>query len=132
MTTPITDNFESHIINELMLAQKSIKIAVAWFNSKNILNILCWKLRGGIKVELILQYDNINIGNASSLDFTEYNQLGGILIWAKSENSTMHVKFCVIDDKVLLHGSCNWTYRAFNKNDEVLNVTKDESKIIDS
>ena len=132
MTTPITDNFESHIINELMLAQKSIKIAVAWFNSKNILNILSWKLRGGIKVELILQYDNINIGNASSLDFTEYNQLGGILIWAKSENSTMHVKFCVIDDKVLLHGSCNWTYRAFNKNDEVLNVTKDESKIIDS
>lgn len=75
MTTPITDNFESHIINELMLAQKSIKIAVAWFNSKNILNILCWKLRGGIKVELILQYDNINIGNASSLDLRNITNL---------------------------------------------------------
>ena len=80
MTTPITDNFESHIINELMLAQQSIKIAVAWFNSKNILDILCWKLRGGIKVELILQYDNINTDNVSSLDFTEYKKLGGLLI----------------------------------------------------
>lgn len=130
MTTTISDNFETRIINELMLAQQSIKIAVAWFNSKNILNILCWKLGGGVRVELILHYDEINSGSESSLDFTEYKRLGGVLIWAKGEKSTMHVKFCIIDDKVLLHGSCNWTYRAFKKNDEVLNVTTDEPEMI--
>ena len=132
MTTPISDNFETRIINELMLAQQSIKIAVAWFNSQNILNVLCWKLKGGIKVELIMHYDEINTGSDYSLDFTEYKRLGGILIWAKNEKSTMHVKFCIIDDKVLLHGSCNWTYRAFKKNDEVLNVTKDETEMTNS
>lgn len=132
MTTTISDNFETRIINELMLAQQSIKIAVAWFNSKSILNILYWKLGGGVKIELILQYDEINSGSESSLDFSEYKRLGGILIWAKGEKSTMHTKFCIIDAKVLLHGSCNWTYRAFNKNDEVLNVTTDEPKMINS
>ena len=115
-----------------MLAQQSIKIAVAWFNSKSILNILYRKLGGGVKVELILHYDEINTGSEFSLDFSEYKRLGGILIWAKGEKSTMHVKFCIIDDKVLMHGSCNWTYRAFNKNDEVLNVTTDEPEMIKS
>ena len=132
MTTPISDNLETRIINELMFAQQSIKIAVAWFNSKNILNILCWKLGGGVNVELILHYDDINSGSESSLDFTDYKRLGGTIIWAKGDRSTMHVKFCIIDDKVLLHGSCNWTYRAFKKNDEVLNVTKDEPEMINS
>lgn len=132
MTEPISDNLETRIINELMLAQQSIKIAVAWFNSKNILNILCWKLGGGVNVEAVLHYDDINYGSESSLDFTEYKRLGGILIWAKGEMSTMHVKFCIIDDRVILHGSCNWTNRAFNKNDEVLNVTTDEPEMINS
>ena len=132
MTTPISDNFETRIINELMLAQQSIKIAVAWFNSKNILDILCWKLRGGVNVEIILHYDDVNSGSESSLDFSEYKQLGGILVWAKAEKSTMHVKFCIIDDRVLLHGSCNWTYRAFKKNDEILNITTEEPETIKS
>jgi hypothetical protein len=132
MTTPISDNFETRIINELMIAQQSIKIAVAWFNSKSILNILYWKLKEGVHVELILHYDEINSGSESSLDFSEFKQLEGILIWAKGEKSTMHVKFCIIDDKVLLHGSCNWTYRAFKKNDEVLNVTTEEPEMINT
>lgn len=132
MTTTISDNFETRIINELMLAQQSIRIAVAWFNSKNILNILCWKLGGGVSVEIILHYDEINSGSESSLDFSEYKRLGGVLIWAKGEKSTMHVKFCIIDVKVLLHGSCNWTNRAFKKNDEVLNITTDEPEMINT
>lgn len=132
MTTPISENLETFIINKLMLAQQSIKIAVAWFNSKNILNVLCWKLGGGVSVDIILHYDDINVGGDYSLDFTEYKRLGGTLIWAKNEKSTMHVKFCIIDEKILLHGSCNWTNRAFKKNDEMLNVTTDEPEMINS
>lgn len=115
-----------------MLAQQSIKIAVAWFNSKDILYILCWKLKGGVKVEIVLHYDDINAGGDSSLNFSEFKQLGGTLIWAKGEKSTMHVKFCIIDERILLHGSCNWTYRAFMKNDEVLNLTTDEPQLLDT
>lgn len=130
MTSTIFTNIESGIINELMLARQSIKIAVAWFNSKNILNVLCWKLKGGVKIEIVMHYDSINNGSDTSLDFNEYKQLGGSLIWAKAEKSTMHLKYCIIDEAIVLHGSCNWTYRGFNQNDEGYDITHDEPELV--
>ena len=130
MTETIFNNIESIIINELMLARKSIKIAVAWFNSQSILDVLCWKLKGGVKIEMILHYDLINSGKENSLDFNEYKRLGGTLIWAKSEKSTMHLKYCILDETIVLHGSCNWTYRGFNQNDEGHNITRNEPEMV--
>lgn len=62
MTESYFENIENVIINEIMLARKSIKIAVALFNLKTILDILTIKVRGGISVEIILQDDEINNG----------------------------------------------------------------------
>lgn len=62
MTNVVFENIEANIVNQLMLAQKSIKVAVAWINSKDILGILCWKLKGSVDVVLVLQYDDINNG----------------------------------------------------------------------
>ena len=75
MTKVVFDNIESNIVNQLMLAQKSIKVAVAWINSKEILGILCWKLKGGVDVVLILQYDDINNGGINSLDLVSIRNL---------------------------------------------------------
>ncbi len=131
MTNVVFDNIEANIVNQLMLTQKSIKVAVAWINSKDILGILCWKLKGGVDVVLVLQYDDINNGGRNSLDFSEYKKLGGKLYWVEEMNSTMHTKCCIIDNKILLHGSCNWTYRGFNKNVEAFNMTYDEPSLIE-
>lgn len=132
MTNVVFDNIEANIVNQLMLAQKSIKVAVAWINSKDILGILCWKLKGSVDVVLVLQYDDINNGGRNSLDFSEYKKLGGKLYWVEEMNSTMHTKYCIIDNKILLHGSCNWTYRGFNKNVEAFNMTYDEPSLIEA
>lgn len=109
MTESYFENIENVIINEIMLARKSIRIAVAWFNLKTILDILTIKVRGGISVEIILQDDEINNGGKYSLNFRNYKNHGGLLIWARSENSTMHQKFCIIDDETVITGSFNWT-----------------------
>ena len=45
MTEIYFENIENVIINQIMLARKSIKIAVAWFNLKTILDILTLKLK---------------------------------------------------------------------------------------
>lgn len=132
MTNVVFENIEANIVNQLMLAQKSIKVAVAWINSKDILGILCWKLKGSVDVVLVLQYDDINNGGRNSLDFSEYKKLGGKLYWVEEMNSTMHTKYCIIDNKILLHGSCNWTYRGFNKNVEAFNMTYDEPSLIEA
>lgn len=84
MTNVVFDNIEANIVNQLMLAQKSIKVAVAWINSKDILGILCWKLKGSVDVVLVLQYDDINNGGRNSLDFSEYKKLEANCIgWKK-------------------------------------------------
>ena len=129
MTESYFENIENVIINEIMLARKSIKIAVAWFNLKTILDILTIKVRGGISVEIILQDDEINNGGKYSLNFRNYKNHGGLLIWARSENSTMHQKFCIIDDKTVITGSFNWTNRAEKRNDEDILVHKNDNKI---
>lgn len=124
------ENIENVIVNQIMLARKSIKIAVAWFNLKTILDILTLKLRGGISVEIILHYDEINNGGKYSLDFTDFINCGGVLIWAHSSNSTMHQKFCVIDEDTVISGSFNWTNRAEKRNDEDIQVRKNDEKFI--
>ena len=112
MTDTLFYNIENRIINEIMLAKQSIKIAVAWFNLQTVLDILTLKAKGGISIEIILQYDDINTSSPNSLDFSDFKENGGILIWAHCRTSTMHEKFCVIDDEVVLHGTYNWTNRA--------------------
>lgn len=113
-----------------MFARQSIKIAVAWFNLKTILDILTLKLKGGISVEIILHYDDINNGGKNSLDFSSYKRSGGVLIWAHSNNSTMHQKFCIIDEETVITGSFNWTNRAENRNDEDILVHKDDTELV--
>ena len=130
MTEIYFENIENVIINQIMLARKSIKIAVAWFNLKTILDILTLKLRGGISVEIILQYDEINNGGKYSLDFTDFKYHGGVLIWAHSSNATMHQKFCVIDENTVISGSFNWTNRAEKRNDEDIQVHKNDDQLI--
>jgi phosphatidylserine/phosphatidylglycerophosphate/cardiolipin synthase-like enzyme len=39
----------------------------------------------------------------------------------------LHHKFFVVDGKVAVYGSCNWTIAAFKRNDEALLVTSDGS-----
>ena len=44
----------------------------------------------------------------------------------------MHNKFCVIDKKILINGSYNWTYYAENKNSENILLIKNEQQTIDA
>ena len=129
MIDTIFTNIENRIINEVMFARQSIRIAVAWFNQRSILDILTLKVKGGISVELLLHYDDINTNSQNSLDFSEFKENGGILIWAHCKSSTMHEKFCVIDSEVVLHGTYNWTNRAEKKNDEHLCICKEEPNV---
>lgn len=126
MVDTLFSSIENRIINEVMLARQSIKIAVAWFNQRSILNILTMKTKGGVSVELILNYDDVNTNSQNSLDFTDFKESGGVLIWAHCKSSTMHEKFCIIDDETVLHGTYNWTNRAEKRNDEHLCVCKGE------
>lgn len=97
-----------------------------WFTNHELFSNLCNKLETGLTVELIVHNDFINNGEAG-LNFQKFIDLGGNLFFSNSDNP-MHNKFCVIDEKILINGSYNWTYFAENKNSENILIVKNEQQ----
>lgn len=111
-----------HIIEEINKAENSISIAVAWFTSEEFFHSLMILLKKGIVVELVINNDHIN-NRSNGLDLNKFIKLGGKLFFAHN-SSLMHHKFVIIDDKILISGSYNWTYNAEFRNNENIILTK--------
>lgn len=126
MIKHVSNKIQNAIQLELFKAKESIKIAVAWFTNELLLQPLILKLQNGVSVEIILNDDEINRGGESSLDFIEFLQAGGVLRWNDSKQ-LMHDKFCIIDNKIVITGSYNWTNKA-EYNSEVENFFYDEEE----
>ncbi len=91
----------------LAKAQKSLQIAVCWFTHPEIYNVLLNQTKAGLKVQLIVNYDQINF-RQDGLNFSELEKLGA-KIFGFPGPGLLHHKFAVADDKRLLTGSFNWT-----------------------
>jgi hypothetical protein len=117
------NNIQEKISNELVTATASIKVAVCWFTSKELFDLLCDKLIDGKSVELIVLNDSIN-NRPDGLHFQTFIDLGGKFYFSSVENP-MHNKYCIIDETTLLNGSYNWTYFAENKNFENVMIFKE-------
>ncbi|GAB3203606.1 tetratricopeptide (TPR) repeat protein [Pontibacter aydingkolensis] len=122
-------NIKNELIKEISLAKYSIKIAVAWFTNAEIFDALLLKCKAEkIKVELIIIGDSINI-RPYGIDFNLLIENGGNVFLSESD-TLMHHKFCVIDDRVLINGSYNWTYLAESSNNENITIIKDNAHLI--
>lgn len=47
----------------------------------------------------------------------------------EKEGGLMHAKYAIIDGKVLIHGSANWTRHAFELNSETIVITRTRATI---
>ena len=115
----ITENIENHILRELDKAEVSLDIAVAWITSRRIIGkikekkvqklrirILCWKEDEGQNRNRILK---TALGKLIKDEFEIY------------DIERMHFKVCIIDKKVVIKGSYNWTESAKN-NEEYIEI----------
>lgn len=109
-------NIKAGILEQLITAQATIQIAVAWFTHDEFFAVLCEKLQQGVEVELVINNDYINNWEFG-LPFTDFIALGGKL-YLSEHPAMMHHKFCLIDEAILFTGSFNWTYYADLHNDE--------------
>lgn len=107
-------NLSAVLCRYLADARTSIRIAVCWFSHRDIFETLLKKLRAGIPVELLLEYDSQNI-HPNGLDFQKFIKLGGSL-YAYRDTALMHHKFALLDERLLLTGSFNWTYSSNAEN----------------
>ena len=129
MVEHYSHKIQNVIQKELFKAQESIKIAVAWFTNDLLFQPLLLKLQAGVKVEIILNRDEINDSEDNEIDFNTFVEIGGILHWNESKK-LMHEKFCIIDDNIIIYGSYNWTNRA-EQNIESVTISKSEKATTD-
>jgi hypothetical protein len=110
MTKAIFENISSKIIEELVKVQESISIAVAWFTNQTLFRVLEEKLNDKIQLTIIISNDEHNFGK---LKFeTLVNKGATVLIKEDTEFRFMHHKFCVIDSRIVINGSYNWSNNA--------------------
>ena len=112
-------NLENITKTYLLNAKKSIKAAIAWINFNIYGSIFEELIKQGVKIEIILHDDFINQRYIDYIDVL--NQKGADIRLVRFAG-TMHHKFCVIDDRICLFGSFNWTKSAIVKNMEDLNI----------
>jgi hypothetical protein len=123
----ISDNKEifNRIRIEILRAQKEILIASAWFTDNELFDSLLEKV-GTTSIEIIIGDNEENL----KLDFDQLKGKGGNYIKVKNVGyGIMHQKFCVIDRKLAIHGSYNYTNNAKRNNHESVIVTNHEPTV---
>lgn len=108
--TPYFRDIEKVIVEHVDKAQNELNVAVAWFTNENIFEHLILALNRGVKVILVVLYDQINVD--SGVDFQKFIDAGGDFYLSSANNAIMHNKYCIIDGMYTLTGSYNFTYFA--------------------
>ncbi len=117
----LSDNPQKEIIKNINQAQTSINIAMYIFTDREIALPLIKARERGVRVRLYLDQDQVDYQYSQSLFLVQR----GIKTRISSNNYIMHNKFAIIDNRLLLTGSYNWTFSANNRNDENLMVIDD-------
>lgn len=123
MTSCYFTNLEGITISELKSTQNSIHAAMAWINFNCYGETLNELLNRGVKIKILLNNDGIN---QRYKEYIHYLNCRGAEIRLVSFAGIMHHKFCVIDNRICIFGSFNWTQSANIRNIEDLNICDEE------
>jgi len=115
------DNPQKTIIKNINGAETFINIAMYTFTDKEIALSLANAQKKGVKVRVYLDRSQ----RESPYSISRLLVQEGLKVRISSNNYIMHNKFAIIDNRLLLTGSYNWTFAANNKNDENLLIIDD-------
>ncbi|PSJ71768.1 hypothetical protein C7N43_37635 [Sphingobacteriales bacterium UPWRP_1] len=108
------NNYQQQIANYFDSADYSIKVAVSWFTDEVLIQRLIDKVKSGIKVDVLLSCDNLNLLRHKL--FRKLINSGGQVRKLGSESALdggfMHTKEVIIDNQVAYGGSYNFTKNA--------------------
>ena len=117
----LSDNPQKAIIKNINQAEAFINIAMYIFTDREIAIPLVKARERGVKVRLYLDQDQVDYKYSQSRFLVQK----GIKTRISTNNYIMHNKFAIIDNRILLTGSYNWTFSANHRNDENLMVIDD-------
>ncbi|WP_231902620.1 phospholipase D-like domain-containing protein [Helicobacter mustelae] len=116
----------------LSSAQKSIHIAIYSFTNKEIAKVLRDQAKKGVKISIIYdQESNLKdsfstIGYLGALRNIDVCLLQGLQAHGgkRVHYGIMHQKLVIVDDRIVVLGSANWSKSAFANNYENLFITQ--------
>lgn len=106
----------------LRSAQKSIKIAMFTWTRHDFAKELIQASQRGVTVEAVIDR---NSGKGASSKVVKILNDAGLKVKLSTNQGLLHHKFAIIDDKILINGSANWTRAAFKDNDDCFMVISD-------
>jgi len=119
------DNPQKAIIKNINRAEAFINIAMYIFTDREIALPLIDAQKRGVKVRVYLDKEQVDNQYSQSRFLVQK----GIKTRISSNKYIMHNKFAIIDNRILLTGSYNWTFSANNRNDENLMAIGDPEVI---
>ncbi|MBN8643495.1 MAG: DUF1669 domain-containing protein [Flavobacteriales bacterium] len=111
---------KQRILSEINKAQKSVYLAMAFFTDRDIANEIIEAKKRNITVDIILSSNAQN--ETVKLMFKEA-YISVHAFNTGDERGMMHHKFCLIDEKISINGSYNYSYNASNNNVENIHVS---------
>lgn len=120
MTDVIFDDFYNNISIHLKGAKESVKIAVAWINFRIYENLFFELINNKVSIEIIINDDYINAKHNLLIDNLICCGAKIHKIKMPKPKQYMHNKFCIIDEKIVLNGSYNWSVNANNNFENII------------
>ena len=123
------DDIQNRIINEIREAKFLIWVVMAWFTNKKIFDELLKKRNEGLDVKIIIDNNCVN-QEKPSFTLEDYFEVYRVDVISKWYKNIMHMKFCVIDLEIAMHGTFNWTNAAnYNKENWDVDHNRETAKI---
>lgn len=122
------DNLEAHVLAQLGSAQSSIKLAFFNIRLDTVKDLLVAKKNAGVEVSILLdEKQQQQIYNTMGAELVALGLDVTLVANDRATNATMHNKFAVIDDQLVMTGSANYSYTGLHVSDEDLVTVHDPS-----
>ncbi len=108
------------IISEINNARQCVYLAMAWFTDRDIANAIIGAKSRNVLVDIIL---SSNTQNETVKQMLVDANISVHAFDTGDERGMMHHKFCLIDNKISMNGSYNYSYNASNNNVENVNIS---------
>jgi phosphatidylserine/phosphatidylglycerophosphate/cardiolipin synthase-like enzyme len=110
------DNVAQRIIALIQGARESIYFMAYNFTSNDIGNAIMLKAQAGVNVSGIM--DDTQISSSQGTEYDPFMQAGVDVLLDGNQDGLMHHKVMIIDQKIVITGSYNFTASAESNNDE--------------
>ncbi len=134
--TPLSKEYTAVLLNDrnyfpevysiISHANKSIHMImyeILWYSTQNdvmkLVYLLGDKASKGLDVKIILEYSDYSYSlNENNTKVKDYLTERGAEVKFDDKHITTHCKLIIVDGKIVIIGSTNWSYSAFEKNHE--------------